>query len=238
MKLPQIPKKNFTIKSKYLPKGSINLTPFNVGQETVLLQVKDSTDKKEKISGIKQIVEECILNKDINVTDLPLFLIEEIFLRLRQNSIGEIISLTYECTNEVNGETCKNVMPMDVDLRDFKIKEEEGHTNKVIISDPIGIKFKYPSITTYEDSDSEEDIDTILECIDVIFDESNVYNSSEYDKTQLLEFWNQLTLLQKKDIYDKFFLSMPHMHYKNTLTCKKCGHIHPIEFNSALEVFQ
>jgi hypothetical protein len=126
-------------------------------------------------------------------------------------------------------------MPVQIDLRDIKLVEKDGHTNTILVSDPIGIKFKYPNIDTPE---TGNDIDTILHCIESIFDSENVYPAEEHTPEELREFWNQLTFPQKKEVFDKFFASMPHLHYKKNLKCTKCGHDHNIEFNSVAEVFQ
>lgn len=239
-KLPIIPKKQFDVKSKYLPKGKLTLIPFTVGQEDILLQVKDAEDDKEKVDAIKQIVGECIQTKDVDVDTLPMFVIEEIFLRLRQNSIGELIDQMYQCTNIPEGGEipCGNKMPIQIDLREFKMTEPEGHTNVITLADPIGIKFKYPSIETISNAETTDEVDTILGCIDAIFDDENVYPAADSSKEELLEFWNQLTLMQKKDVFEKFFYSMPHMHYKKDLVCPQCGYKHEIEFNNVQEVFQ
>lgn len=243
-RLPTIPQKQFEIKSKYIPKGKMSLIPFTVGLENILIQVKESQDDKERAEAIKQVIQECNKTPDIEIGVLPLFLLEEIFIRLRQNSVGEIIDQQYQCNNTVgegdDAKPCGTKLPVKIDLRDFKLEESEGHTNTIIIADPIGVKFKYPSIDLFEEADTEtsDEIETIISCIDVIFDNENVYNASEYTREELREFWNQLTLKQKEEVFTKFFQSMPHLHYKQELKCPSCGHVHNIEFNSIQEVFQ
>jgi hypothetical protein len=237
--LPIIPKKTFEVKSKFLPKGKLLFTPFNVGLEDILIQVKEGGDDREKMQAIRQVIETCCQTPGADIGALPLFSVEEIFLRLRQNSVGEIIDQQYQCTNDHEGEVCNNVMPIKIDLREFKIIEADDHTNVITVADPIGIKFRYPSINLFEDSDTDttDEIETILSCFDTIFDAENVYPADEYTREQLREFWNQLTLMQKKEVFDKFFSTMPHIHYESKLTCTKCGHVHDIEFNSIQEVF-
>jgi hypothetical protein len=234
-RLPVIPKKQFEVKSKYLPKGKVSLIPFTVGLEDLLIQVKESEDIEEKKQAIIQVIEACIQNKDLDVGSIPNFVIEEIFIRLRQNSVGEIIDQLYKCTNENEDEQeCGNTMPLQIDLRELKIVEPEGHTNTIIVADPIGIKFKYPTIET----PSGDDVETILSCIESIFDDENVYPAEDHTPEELREFWSQLTFPQKKEVFEKFFATIPHIHYQKTLTCSKCKHEHAIEFNSVQEVFQ
>lgn len=242
--LPIIPKKTFELKSKFLPKGKILLTPFTVGLEDILIQVKDAEDDREKMQAIKQVVQACCQTPGVDIEALPLFLIEEIFLRLRQNSIGEIIEQQYRCANELIGTDgmpteCDNAIPIAIDTREFKIVEEEGHTNTIVVADPIGIKFRYPSIALLEsaDADTTDEVETILSCIESVFDSENVYPADDYKREDLKAFWNQLTLVQKKEVFDSFFKTMPHLHYRKELTCSKCGTVHEIEFNSVQEVF-
>lgn len=244
--LPIIPKKTFEIKSKYLPKGKISLIPFTVGLEDILIQVKDAEDDREKMQAIKQVVQACNQTPGLDVEALPLFMIEEIFLRLRQNSIGEIIEQQYRCANELVSTTgdqpteCGALIPIEIDTREFKIVEEPDHTNTIVVADPIGIKFRYPSIALLEgaDADTSDEVETILSCIESIFDSENVYAADEYKRDELKAFWDQLTLMQKKDVFDKFFKTMPHLHYRKELKCPKCGIVHEIEFDSVQEVFQ
>lgn len=252
MSLPVLPKKSFTFKSEHVPKGKIELLPFNVGQESILLQVKESTDRKEILLALKQLISECIQTKGVDVTKLPLFVIEEIFLRLRENSIGEIIELKYKCpvveqeaiTDEYGkilkpAVKCNGSMPLSMDLREMKLLKPKGHTNTVIIAEPIGMKFKYPSIDLYEKAEDEiaDEKDLIIECIDVIFDGDNVHNAADSTKEELLAFWNQFTIKQKNEVFQAFFSAMPHLHYEKELVCDKCGHKHTLEVNSLQEIF-
>lgn len=244
-KLPTIPKKFFDMKSEYLPNGKVTLSPFTVGLESLLIQVKDAEDESEKMDAIRQIIDECLQTKGVDVDKLPLFIIEEMFIRLRQNSIGEIVEQTYQCNNTENlpenikEDICNKVIPVSIDLREFKLIKTEGHTNKIIINEPIGMTFKYPNMAMANHiKNGQDDIETIIQCIDMIFDADNVYPASESTHEELLSFWKELTLMQKKLIYDKFFTTMPHVHYSKDITCPQCKAIHNIEFNSVQEVFQ
>jgi hypothetical protein len=241
MALPVIPKKHFEIKSKFLPKGKVTMSPFTVGLEDLLIQVKDSEEDAEKMAAVKQVVQGCVVTPGLEVGSLPLFLVEEMFIRLRQNSVGEIIEQQYQCTNVKEDETvCNTVMPITIDTREFKINEPEGHKNVITVADPIGVKFRYPSIDLFEEagSDTENEIETILTCIESIFDAENVYPAQDHTREELRDFWKQLTLQQKNEVFEKFFYTMPHLHYKKSFTCKGCGHEHEIEFRNLSQVFQ
>lgn len=238
-RLPSIPKKHFDIKTKYIKGGKLTLTPFSVGMESLLLQVKDGTPE-EKRSAIRQLVEECLITKNIDVDKIPMFIIEEIFLRLRQHSIGEIIDKQYQCTNEVEeGKPCNSPMTLKLDLNEFKLIENPIHTKTIMVSDPIGIVFRYPDLSMADMKEVEDgETETILSCIETIFNGDDVYNTEDYTRDELLEFWNQFSLMQKKDVFDLFFHSMPTFNHEQTIKCPKCGYDHKLKFSSMEDVFR
>lgn len=237
--LPTIPKKNFEYRSAFVPKGKLTLQPFTVGQESVLIQAKDEEDERAQLTAIKQIIDESIVTKGINSEDLPMFVFEEIFLRLRQQSAGEIVDLKFTCDVDVGETKCNAPVSVAVDLREMKVKEYPEHTNKIIIQEPYGIQMKYPTIETFsvlEDVTDENEL--IVQCIDMIFDDENVYTREDASDAEFMDFWNQLTIGQKKEIFEKFWFTIPHLHYEKEVICPKCGTKHVLEFNSLNEIFQ
>lgn len=235
-RLPIIPKKHFEIKTKYVKGGKLTLSPFNVGMESLLLQVKDG-EKEEQQSAVKQVIQECLITEGVDVGKLPTFLIGEIFLRLRQHSIGEIIEQEYQCTNVVEEKPCNTKLKLTIDLTEFKLTENPVHTNTIMVSDPIGIVFRYPDMDMAELVDGKDEAELIIECIESIFDADNVYPAEDHTKEELREFWRKMTLLQKKDVYDRFFTSMPSFNMTKNLKCTKCGHEHEIKFEKIEDVF-
>lgn len=237
--LPIIPKKNFEYRSAYVPKGKITLQPFTVGQESVLIQARDEEDEKAQLTAIKQIIDESIVTKGVTTDDLPMFVFEEIFLRLRQQSAGEIIDLKFTCDVDVEAGKCGRPISVAVDLREMTLKEYPEHTNKIIIQEPYGIQMKYPTIETFSElEDITDENELIVHCIDMIFDGENVYTRDDATDAEFMDFWRQLTVGQKKEIFEKFWFTMPHLHYEKKVLCPKCGTEHVLEFNSLNEVFQ
>lgn len=236
--LPAIPKKNFDYRSKFVPKGKLVLQPFTVGQESILIQAKDEESSSAQLEALNQVIQECIVTKGIDVSQLPIFVFEEIFLRLRQQSAGEIIDLAFSCENTIDGTVCGNPVKLAMDLREMSIKEYPSHSNKIIIEEPIGIQMKYPNVETYgELNDTADENELMIKCIDLIFDDENVYTREDASEEEFINFWKQLTIGQKKKVFETFWLSMPHIHYEKVIKCSKCGMDHNLEFNSLEEVF-
>ena len=89
-----------------------------VKEEKILLIAQESNDEKTIINAIKQIVQNCVLDK-LDINKLPVTDLEFLFLNLRARSIGELIDLQYKCNNDVIDEyihinpAIENVMIQD-----------------------------------------------------------------------------------------------------------------------------
>lgn len=242
MSLPVLPKASFTHKNEWL-KTPVKLYPFTCGQESILLQVKDSKDKHEKLNAIKQVLSECV--DGINPGALPLFQVENLFLRLREKSAGETLQLTYVCANEVelpegeDGEMvtreCRTPIHINLDLQKVVLKQEGVHNLTFQVSEGIGLKMRYPTLDSTLESDDSQDL--VLSCIESVFDEENVYPAAEQTKEELERFYKSIPLSVKKRITTEFFQSMPSLQYTINAVCPKCGYKHTQEVDSLNGIF-
>ena len=88
-------------------KQKIKYRPFLVKEEKILLLAQSSDNVVDMISAIKQIINNCIVEGDINLDLLPSFDIEYMFLRLRANSVNSISSLTFKDPDDPDAKTQK-----------------------------------------------------------------------------------------------------------------------------------
>ena len=77
----------------------IKFRPFLVKEEKILMMAMESKKSADIVQAVKEIVEECTFNK-INISDMPMFDIEYIFLRIRGKSVGEKIQLNLLCPDD------------------------------------------------------------------------------------------------------------------------------------------
>ena len=114
-------------------KEVIKVRPFLMKEEKVLLMAAEGGEKKEMIDAIRQMISGCILSDKIVAEDLPLFDIEYLFLKIRAKSVGEIISLTYGHTNNINskGDECNHQTSIEVNLDEVKVVHQEDHNSKI-----------------------------------------------------------------------------------------------------------
>jgi len=209
----------------------VKFRPFTVKEEKLFLMASESEDVNSAIDTIKQVVRNCIVN-DVDVDKLPIFDIENIFLNLRARSIGEVVDLKYKCNNDVTDETgeqkkCNNVVELSINVLDIKPEKNENHSNKVEITDKLGVVLKYPSFDSLKYSVEENQIDStlnlIVDSIDYIYDEDSIYYAKDTSREELVEF---IENLQNTDLvkFKEFFETMPKLKSNLHFKCNKCGY--------------
>ena len=195
-------------------KKVIKYRPFLVKEEKVLLLALESEDENQIFSAVKDLIKNCVLSR-IKVEDLPAFDLEYIFLRIRAAAVGELVDMNVTCTddNETQVRT-------QIDINIVEVNFPEGHTNKVMLTDNLGIIMKYPGMQRFieaefldKDIKTEEVFGFIADSIEQIFDETDVYDSSTTSKKEFREFVDGLTTKQFESI-QKFYETMPKLQHK------------------------
>ena len=196
----------------------IKYRPFLVKEEKVLLMAMESGKTEDILQATKTIVDECTFNK-MKLGSMPMFDVEYIFLQIRAKSVGEISKLRVLCQDD--GETYANV---EVDLNDVTVQVDDTHTNKIELSDEMGVIMNYPTIDSFSaagiaDINAENMLDVIVSCIGQIYDKKGeeVYDSKDSTKKELVDFIEQMNTKQFADV-QKFYDTMPSL--KHTITVK------------------
>lgn len=221
-------------------KKKLRFRPFTVKEEKLFLMAAQSEEPETVIKTILQVLNNCILD-EIDVEKLPLFDIEYLFLNLRARSIGEVVELTYKCNNETTGEngevkTCGNIVNIDVNLLEIKPNMEDVSDKKIQLTNNLGIVMKYPTLQVLETQKAAERdeldliIEMIVDCIDYIYDENEIYYAKDSTKQELIEFLDSLQSKELDKLKD-FFENVPKIEKDLDFKCRKCGHeeIIPLE---------
>lgn len=243
MKLPKIDVPIYTV--NLLSTGKpIKFRPFTVKEEKLFLMTSETDDAKAVLDTIKQVLNNCILD-DVDIENLPMFDIENLFLNIRARSIGEVVNLRYKCNNlvkdEKNEETkCNNVVDIDLNVLDIKPEENKSHDKKISITENLGIVMKYPSFKVFEninlDDESISIIETIVNSIDYVYDKENVYYAKDTSKEELNEFVESLQSKDLEKIKD-FFLTMPKLSKNVHFKCSKCNYEEDIKIEGIESFF-
>jgi len=187
----------------------IKYRPFLVREEKILLIAMESGASEDIVQAVKSIVEECTFNK-LNLGDMPMFDVEYIFLNIRAKSVGEISNLRLLCPDD--SETFAEV---EVNLSEVIVQVEKEHTNKIELTDEMGIYMKYPTIDSFATTGITEVtpvnmLEVITTCVAQIYDKKGeeVFDAKDQTKEELIEFIEQLNTKQFAEL-QKFFDTMP-----------------------------
>ena len=199
----------------------IKYRPFLIKEEKILLIAMESGENEDVIQAVKQIVSECTFNT-LKLGSMPMFDVEYIFLQIRSKSVGEVSKLKVLCKDD--GETYANV---EVDLTEIEVQVSDDHTNKIELTDEMGVIMKYPTIDSFStagisDITAENMLDVIVTCIDKIYDKKGeeVYDSKDSSKKELMDFVEQMNTTQFQDV-QAFFDSMPKLRHEITVVNPK-----------------
>ena len=196
----------------------VKYRPFLVKEEKILLIAMESGKSEDMLQSVKDIVDECTFNK-LKLGSMPMFDVEYIFLQIRAKSVGEVSKLKVLCQDDM-----KTYANVSVDLNDIEVQVDDDHTNKIVLSDEMGVIMKYPTIDSFtenkiDDINASNMLDVIAICIAQIYDKKGeeVYDSKDSTRKELIEFVEQLNTQQFADI-QKFFDTMPSL--RHTITVK------------------
>ena len=141
-----LPKNNLPVYTLTIPstKKQLKYRPFVVKDEKALLIAQQSKDEQVMLDTLKQVIQSCSIT-DVDIESLATFDVEYIFTQLRAVSVGEIVSLIFRC------DTCEDPnakAQVDINLQKLKVFVPENHSTKIPLFDDVGIKMKYPTLST------------------------------------------------------------------------------------------
>ena len=224
MSLPKIATPTYELEIPSTKK-KIKYRPFLVKEEKILLLAMETNDPKEIAESVKNVINNCIINRGVKVEALPTFDIEYLFLNIRGKSVGEEVEVMVTCPDDEETQ-----VPMVINLDEIKVVQNPKHNRDIKLDDELTLRMKYPSLNEFVKSNfsNEEDMsidDTfgmITGCIEQIYSEEESWASSDSTPKELREFLEQLTSTQFKEI-ETFFETMPKLAHTITIKNPKTG---------------
>lgn len=194
----------------------VTFRPFLVKEEKILLIAQQGGEEKDIIRALKQILQNCIQDTDFNAEDLTTFDLEYMFMKLRAKSVSNIVKLQYQDNED------EKVYDFEIDLDTIEVLFDPKHTNKIQITDDIGMIMKYPSVNIVNDSPESGDPIEVMDhlissCVDKIFDSENIYDVKDYTKEEINAFLDDLTI-ESYDRIREFFDTLPKMYHELNYT--------------------
>ena len=186
----------------------IKYRPFLVKEEKILLIAMEAQEQSGILNAVKDIVKSCTFDK-FDVRKAPIFDIEYIFLNIRAKSVGEVSTVNLRCPDD--NET---FVQTEIDLTKVNVQITKGHTNKIELTDEMGMILQYPTLDSFTDSttviNASNMLDVIASCVSQIYDKKgeDVYDAKDSTKQEIVDFLESLNSKQFLEI-QKFFDTMP-----------------------------
>jgi len=216
-RLNDVPK--YTLKIPSTNK-EITYRPFLVKEQKVLLMALESQDDKQILQAVLDTIEACVLDK-INATNLALFDLEYIFLKIRSVSVGEGAEVTIKC------QKCENPVKTKIDLN--SITFDKMPENRIKINDKYTIQMMYPTFNTTISGVSnstlaEQVYIAALGCLDKLLTNDEVIDFKDETEEEKKAFLESLTALQFESIIE-FVNNLPRLRKEVEYKCEECNTI-------------
>ena len=216
----------------------IKYRPFLVKEEKILLIALESNESLDIVQAVKTIVDDCTFSK-LDLGNLPMFDVEYIFLQIRAKSVGEVSKVRILCQDDMDTYT-----DVEINLTEIQVEVIEGHTNKIELTDEMGIIMKYPTIDSFQGTgittiDSSNMLDVISSCILQVYDKKgeDVHYAKDQTAKELIDFIEQLSSQQFKDL-QKFFDTMPRLKHTIIVENPKTKVKNTVVLNGLNDFFQ
>ena len=237
-----LPKINTPTYQLTLPSNNkkIKYRPFLVREEKILILALESSDAKQISSSIVEIMSDCIETKGVDITKLPSFDIEYLFLNIRAKSVGESVDVNITCPDDN-----KTTVEATINIDDIKVKKTKGHNNIIKLDDTYSMKLKYPSMQQFIDANFDSDqegssvtqsLQMLSTCIDMIYDDEESWDASDSSPEELNEFIEQLNTKQFKEV-ETFFETMPKLEHIVEVTNPKTGKTSKVKLEGLASFF-
>ena len=237
-----LPKINTPTYQLTLPSNNkkIKYRPFLVREEKILILALESNDAKQISSSIVEIMADCIETKSVDITKLPSFDIEYLFLNIRAKSVGETVDVVITCPDDK-----KTTVDTSINIDDIKIKKTPGHKNIIKLDDKYSMKLKYPSMQQFIDANFDTDeegsqvaqsINMLSTCIDMIYDDEESWDAADSSPDELNSFIEQLNTKQFKEV-ESFFETMPKLEHIVEVTNPKTGKASKVKLEGLASFF-
>ena len=214
-----LPKLQYPIFTLFLPlsKKTIKFRPMLVREEKMLLLAKESKDYEDMINNLSAVINNCLIDTDLDIWDIPLVEFEYIFINIRARSIGSEINLKYYDTYDRS-----IIHDVSIDVSKIKIEIPDNFKNKIMLNENLGIVFKVPTLTITKNLPNlkEEDFsmvnisfNVVGDCIDYIFDNEQIYKITDYSESEISDFIEGLDVESFSKI-ENFFNTLPAIKHK------------------------
>ena len=187
----------------------IRYRPFLVKEEKLLLIAQETGDDAAMYDAVQNLVEACCFDT-VDVTKMPLFDLEYVFLNIRAKSVGEVVDLEVTCPDDE-----ETKVKVKVDLTKIDVHMDDSHDARIQLTDDIGLLMSYPHLGSLAAMGSSEDgvqmenmFNMIYDCMYQVWQGEETFDAMDYTQKEKREFIESLNHEQFEKIQN-FFSTMP-----------------------------
>lgn len=200
---------------------TIKFRPFLVKEQKILLMAAEEPNQTHMLNAMKQVINNCTYDQ-IEVDKLPIFEVENVFLRLREKSVGEEVEFRVKCIDA----ECNGLTNMKVDLTTVGYDISKLPESKLRISPNVTLNMKFPTLQNLDAINNLENIEDnfsfLASCIESIEADGNIYTMDTTSKEEVQAFIESMTNQQFAMLRD-FFVNLPKVSTTLEYSCTGCG---------------
>lgn len=228
-------------------KAKISCRPYLVKEDRILLGAKESGAPEDIALAVQQIVRNCVLDRDFDVLRMNSVDLNSVFLRIRSESVGNVIKIDFVCNNIPDGaeKECGSEFQFLLDLKTAKPNHPILTTfEEVELTPEYLVKFRYPlfeKIRGIKTSDTEEiqmakKVQAVIEYIAPKEPDAKEVVLDTMSLEHINEFIESLTT-EQLDVINRFIEDIPEMMIDTKTKCPKCGFEHEGHFENLQSFF-
>ena len=109
----------------------IDYRPMLVKEQKVIMMAQESNDETQMVRAMTDLLTSCTFGK-IDISVLPTYDVEYMFLKIRGKSAGETVELNLICPDDK-----ETKVQTKINLEDIQVQMTVGHSNEIEITDKI-----------------------------------------------------------------------------------------------------
>jgi len=189
----------------------VMLRPYTVKEEKILLVAQESDESGSELIATKQVVGNCLFEK--NLDDLPLFDMEFLMLQLRARSVDNMMEF------RITDPDTEELIDLELQIDDVKLTEDPKHTKEIKLNDDYTLFLKYPSMDTMiviadmQADDPMVPYNIMVNCLDYIASEDEIEHFKDYTDEEITTFMDGIPTRDLKKITD-FFETSPKLRHE------------------------
>ena len=194
----------------------VKYRPFIVREEKVLLLALESEDLSEMSNAVKNVLSSCVKADNLDIESLPTFDIEYLFLNIRGKAVGEKIEVNILCPDDNDTYVMTKIF-----IDEIKVNKNPDHQKQIKLNDSLMMEMKYPSLEQFikvnfdlqnKKNQLDQSLELIASCVDKIYNEEEVWTSSDVTEKEIVEFLENMNSTQFRQI-EQFFETMPRLQH-------------------------